>query len=167
MMTTTMTTTTMTTTTTTTTNTLRLLLRLLPIYATTFATTSTATNNDNNIIINNFQTLSEPDEEEQKRKVAEFTGYIILTGLVSAAATFIQNSTFALSGERLTTRLRQKSFAAIIKQEISYFDREENGVGFLTSRLTSDASLVKGVSLVSHFVKIKNISFYSEVVVHY
>ena len=86
---------------------------------------------------------------------------------MSAAATFIQNSTFALSGERLTTRLRQKSFAAIIKQEISYFDREENGVGFLTSRLTSDASLVKGVSLVSHFVKIKNISFYSEVVVHY
>ena len=98
-----------------------------------------------------LQALSEPDPEAQKAKVAEFVGYNIITGFVAAIATLLQNASFALSGERLTMRLRKQSFAAILKQEIGYFDDEKNGVGRLTSRLASDASLVKGVSCL-HFI---------------
>lgn len=93
-----------------------------------------------------LQLLSEPDLDVQSRKVATFAGFIILAGIVSAIANVIQNGCYSLSGERLTMRLRQQSFAAIAKQEIGYFDDEKNGVGAVTSRLASDASLVKGVS---------------------
>ena len=98
-------------------------------------------------LITVLQALSEPDPEIQKQKVAEFVGYIIMVGVISAIATICQNGLFALSGERMTMRLRQQSFATIVKQEIAYFDDEKNSVGALTSRLASDASLVKGVSV--------------------
>lgn len=82
----------------------------------------------------------------QEKRVASFVGYIVLVGVGSALANFLTNWLFALSGERMTERLRKQSFEAIARQEISYFDDEKNGVGFLSARLAQDASLVKGVS---------------------
>lgn len=69
-----------------------------------------------------------------------------MVGFISAFVTITQNGLFALSGERMTTRLRTQSFATIVKQEIAYFDDEKNSVGALTTRMASDASLVKWVS---------------------
>lgn len=37
-------------------------------------------------------------------------------------------------------------FGAMMKQEIGWFDRKENGVGALCSRLSSQASSIQGVS---------------------
>lgn len=73
--------------------------------------------------------------------------YIVTVGIGAALGSLIQHLLLNLSGEKLTARLRQQSFAAIIKQEISFFDEEKNGVGFLITRLSSDASLIKGVRL--------------------
>ncbi|XP_067932585.1 ATP-dependent translocase ABCB1-like [Watersipora subatra] len=90
--------------------------------------------------------LALPDPEEQKAQVAIISGLCALFGLVNAILLAIQSSCFATSGERLTRRLRQQSFAVIVKQEISYFDMEENAIGLLASRVASDASLVKGAT---------------------
>lgn len=49
-------------------------------------------------------------------------------------------------GEKLTRRLREKSFRAIIYQEISFFDKEENSTGALTAKLAEDATLVQGIT---------------------
>ncbi len=51
-----------------------------------------------------------------------------------------------VSGERLTLRLRMLSFRALLRQEMGYFDQKENSVGALTTRLSREASLVKGVT---------------------
>lgn len=37
-------------------------------------------------------------------------------------------------------------FRQMLRQEIGFFDRTENGVGALCTRLSSDASSVQGVS---------------------
>lgn len=95
----------------------------------------------------NWQALSESDPEIQKSRVAQYTGFIILVGVVSGLASVLQQFLFNLSGEKLTARLRQQSFATIVNQQISFFDEEKNGVGFLISRLANDASLVKGVCI--------------------
>ena len=39
-------------------------------------------------------------------------------------------------------RLRSDMFEAIMRREIGYFDREENAVGILTTRLSDDSRIV-------------------------
>ena len=50
---------------------------------------------------------------------------------------------FAVSGERLTRRMRHIGFSAMLRQEMGWFDREENSVSVLTTRLSADASALK------------------------
>jgi hypothetical protein len=40
-------------------------------------------------------------------------------------------------------RMRIISFASMLRQEISWFDKEENSIGALVTRLSSDASSLK------------------------
>ena len=46
----------------------------------------------------------------------------------------------------LTQRIRAKIFQALLRQEIDYFDKPENSVGALCTRLSTEASAVQGVS---------------------
>uniref|UniRef100_A0A8C1QMY0 ABC-type xenobiotic transporter n=1 Tax=Cyprinus carpio TaxID=7962 RepID=A0A8C1QMY0_CYPCA len=46
----------------------------------------------------------------------------------------------------LTMRLRRQAFNAMMRQEIAWFDDNNNAVGVLTTKLATDASLVKGVT---------------------
>uniref|UniRef100_A0A8B9KQW7 ATP-binding cassette, sub-family B (MDR/TAP), member 5 n=1 Tax=Astyanax mexicanus TaxID=7994 RepID=A0A8B9KQW7_ASTMX len=57
-----------------------------------------------------------------------------------------QGYMFGKSGEILTMRLRSQAFKAILRQDISWFDDHNNAVGVLTTKLATDASLVKGVT---------------------
>lgn len=51
----------------------------------------------------------------------------------------------AVAGERLTKRLREESFVALLSQPASWYDFTENSRGVLTSRLSTDASAVRGM----------------------
>lgn len=50
-----------------------------------------------------------------------------------------------MAGDGLTRRVRLQSFSAMLRQEISWFDKEKNATGILVSRLTDDARNVQGV----------------------
>ncbi|KAJ1980381.1 hypothetical protein H4R33_005484, partial [Dimargaris cristalligena] len=50
---------------------------------------------------------------------------------------------FAMSGERLTYRLRLASFRAIIYQDAAFFDDRANGTGTLCSKLATESERVK------------------------
>ena len=57
----------------------------------------------------------------------------------------------ALSGEKLTTRLRVQSFTAMMSQDIAWFDKEENTTGSLSTMLALDAKNVKAVwKIIAH-----------------
>jgi ABC-type multidrug transport system fused ATPase/permease subunit len=56
--------------------------------------------------------------------------------LISAAC-------FGIAGEKLTRRMREKAFEAILKQEMAFFDNEKNSTGALSARLAEDANMVK------------------------
>ena len=75
-----------------------------------------------------------------------YSGLLAGLGLVVGVATLCQNYFLAKAGENLTMRLRQMAFSSMLRQDISWFDDRNNQVGALTSRLATDASLVKGVS---------------------
>ncbi len=75
-----------------------------------------------------------------------YAGLLAGLGAVVGTATFFQNYFLAKAGENLTMRLRDMAFSSMLRQDISWFDDKSNQVGALTSRLATDASLVKGVS---------------------
>lgn len=54
---------------------------------------------------------------------------------------------FAISGERLTLRMRVEAFRAMLKQEMAWFDHPSNSTGNLCARLAGDASILQGVSV--------------------
>ncbi|KAJ3368938.1 Multidrug resistance protein 1 [Kappamyces sp. JEL0680] len=68
-----------------------------------------------------------------------------LLGVGAFISNFMQNL-FVVAGEKITRRLRFWSFQAILKQDIAYFDDEENSTGALMSKLAEDASLVPGLT---------------------
>ena len=59
---------------------------------------------------------------------------------------FFQNAMFGIASEKLTERIRKTAFESILRQDIAFFDVEENSTGSLTSNLSSDAQKVQGVS---------------------
>lgn len=67
--------------------------------------------------------------------------------MICAALARRQNFSLAVAGERLTKRLRYLSFKAMLRQDIAWFDQKANSTGALSTRLASDASEVKGVSV--------------------
>ncbi|CAF3948834.1 unnamed protein product [Rotaria sp. Silwood1] len=50
---------------------------------------------------------------------------------------------FAIAGSKLTQRVRSKAFACLLRQEVAFFDRPENGSGAVSVRLSSDASAIQ------------------------
>ncbi|KAJ3285478.1 GTPase-activating protein [Borealophlyctis nickersoniae] len=69
-----------------------------------------------------------------------------IIGIVNWFATFFKFFFFGVSGEKLTTRLRDRSFKQIMRQDIAFFDKEENSVGTLTSNLSNRAQEVQNMS---------------------
>uniref|UniRef100_A0A4W5N3H7 ATP-binding cassette sub-family B member 5 n=1 Tax=Hucho hucho TaxID=62062 RepID=A0A4W5N3H7_9TELE len=90
--------------------------------------------------------FSEVDPEVKRQKTMMFSLLFLLIGGVAFVTYFLKGYMFGKSGELLTMRLRRQVFHAMMRQEIGWFDDHNNAVGVLTTRLATDASLVKGVS---------------------
>lgn len=61
---------------------------------------------------------------------------------------------FGIAGENLTKRLRIEMFVSMVRQEMGWYDRKENGVGALCARLSSEAAQVQGVRKLFQCVKL-------------
>ncbi|XP_057195494.1 ATP-dependent translocase ABCB1 [Triplophysa rosa] len=90
--------------------------------------------------------FAEVDPEVKRQKTLMFSLLFLLVGTVAFITYFFQGFMFGKSGELLTMRLRSQAFSAMIRQEIAWFDDNNNAVGVLTTKLATDASLVKGAS---------------------
>ncbi|EGC33591.1 ABC transporter B family protein [Dictyostelium purpureum] len=78
---------------------------------------------------------------------ANFVALMFVALAVGAGiSNFFQGFLFSVIGEKLTYRLRKDCFSSIMKQDIGWFDLQENSCGKLTSHLASDAALVQGMT---------------------
>jgi len=67
-------------------------------------------------------------------------------GVVGLIANVLQLACYEIAGDRLVTRLRDMAFRKLMHQEIGYFDRVKNTTGAVTTRLSDDAHLVRGLA---------------------
>jgi len=84
-----------------------------------------------------------PTQELVQDAANKFSIYFVIFAIVIGIGYVTQFWTFGVVGERMTTRLRTELFEAFLRQEIGYFDLKENSVGALTSKLATDAAVVK------------------------
>ncbi|KAA8522033.1 hypothetical protein F0562_012653 [Nyssa sinensis] len=80
-------------------------------------------------------------QHEVKKIALLFCGAAPITVIVHA----IEHLSFGIMGERLTLRVREKMFSAILRNEIGWFDDTSNTSSMLASRLESDVTLLRSV----------------------
>jgi ATP-binding cassette subfamily B (MDR/TAP) protein 1 len=97
-------------------------------------------------LLSQAQTMLYDRNPERVREGGEFWGLMwFILGVVICAARFAQDYGLGVMTERLTRKLRTLAFCAMVRKEISFFDREENTTGALTTRLSDDAAKVNKV----------------------
>ncbi|KAI8147824.1 putative ABC transporter protein [Fennellomyces sp. T-0311] len=66
----------------------------------------------------------------------------VIIGIAAFLGFSLQTIAFEVAGERFTERLRGMLFRAYMRQEVGYFDRDENSMGALTAKIAVDAKNV-------------------------
>lgn len=84
-----------------------------------------------------------PNHTFMIRQIAKYC--YLLIGLSSAALIFntLQHFFWDVVGENLTKRVREKMLAAVLKNEMAWFDQEENESSRVAARLALDANNVR------------------------
>ena len=90
--------------------------------------------------------FAEPDASKAEEQARNFAIIILCIGIAGGLCQLASSTAFAYSGEALTWRMRIKTFKAILRQEISWFEHESNRLETLVTRLATDASALKGMT---------------------
>uniref|UniRef100_A0A8C2CAS7 ATP-binding cassette sub-family B member 5 n=1 Tax=Cyprinus carpio TaxID=7962 RepID=A0A8C2CAS7_CYPCA len=85
--------------------------------------------------------FAETDQELIRKRSELYSLLFAAIGVVSFFTFFLFQS-----GEILTMRLRLKSFNAMMRQDLSWYDDTKNNVGALTTRLAADTAQVQGAT---------------------
>ena len=83
------------------------------------------------------------DTDEMRDRGATLALLYIALSVTCVVSCLFQYWGTAHVGERVMLQLRSEMFESVIRREISYFDRPENSVGALTTRLSEDARLMQ------------------------
>ncbi|KAF9649396.1 P-loop containing nucleoside triphosphate hydrolase protein [Thelephora ganbajun] len=86
------------------------------------------------------------DRHERRHAGDRNALWFFIISILSALAIAIQNWMFNHAATQLSAVLRDKSFKAILSQDIEFFDREENNTGTLTAGLSSNPQKVFGLA---------------------
>ncbi|PIA62615.1 hypothetical protein AQUCO_00200550v1 [Aquilegia coerulea] len=83
------------------------------------------------------------DLSAMERKTKEFVFIYIGAGLYAVVAYLTQHYFFSIMGENLTTRVRRMMLSVILRNEVGWFDEDENNSSLIAARLATDAADVK------------------------
>ncbi|KAG6814237.1 hypothetical protein H0H92_015352 [Tricholoma furcatifolium] len=93
--------------------------------------------------INGF---SEPSNAEKRFQGDRNALWFFLIAIISTLSIGMQNYLFASAAATLTAKLRSLSFRAILRQDIEFFDKDENSTGALTANLSDNPQKVNGLA---------------------
>ncbi|OTA66793.1 ABC transporter [Hypoxylon sp. EC38] len=88
-----------------------------------------------------------PANSAQVKHDSDFwSGMFLMLAFVMCIAYTCQGIAFARCSERLIHRVRDRAFRTMLRQDVAFFDKDENTVGALTSFLSTETSHVAGLS---------------------
>ncbi|KAG2581603.1 hypothetical protein PVAP13_6KG059400 [Panicum virgatum] len=84
-------------------------------------------------------------DPDAKTKVSKYSLIFFTAGMVTLVSNILQHYIYGIVGEKAMKNLREDLFSAVLRNELGWFEKPKNGVGFLTSRIVSDTSTVKTI----------------------
>ncbi|XP_048231204.1 ABC transporter B family member 20 isoform X2 [Ricinus communis] len=84
-----------------------------------------------------------PDRHHLQEDVDKWCLIIACMGIVTVVANFLQHFYFGIMGEKMTERVRRMMFSAMLRNEVGWFDEEDNSADTLSMRLANDATFVR------------------------
>ncbi|BFU18176.1 p-glycoprotein [Entamoeba histolytica] len=84
--------------------------------------------------------------DEQANSILRSCMIIICIGIITMISFFCYVGLFMAAGEKMIGRIRRRFYYSIMHQNVSWFDRRENMVGAVTTKLTSDPTSLQGIS---------------------
>ncbi|XP_065871120.1 ABC transporter B family member 20 [Euphorbia lathyris] len=84
-----------------------------------------------------------PGRHHLQEDVNKWCLIIACMGVVTVVANFLQHFYFGIMGEKMTERVRRMMFSAMLRNEVGWFDEEENSADTLSMRLANDATFVR------------------------
>ncbi|PWA75902.1 AAA+ ATPase domain-containing protein [Artemisia annua] len=81
--------------------------------------------------------------KHMRNEVDKWCLIIACMGVVTVIANFLQHFYFGIMGEKMTERVRRMMFSAMLRNEVGWFDEEENSADTLSMRLANDATFVR------------------------
>ncbi|XP_020247604.1 ABC transporter B family member 2-like [Asparagus officinalis] len=97
------------------------------------------------------------DWETTQREVKKIALLFCSGAVVTVISHAIEHMNFGIMGERLTLRVREKMLEAILQNEIGWFDHASNNSAILSSRLETDATLLKTIAVDRSAILLQNI----------
>ncbi|KAK1312282.1 ABC transporter B family member 6 [Acorus calamus] len=83
------------------------------------------------------------ESHERHHDVNKWCLVIACMGIVTVFANFLQHFYFGIMGEKMTERVRRMMFSAMLRNEVGWFDEEENSADNLSMKLANDATFVR------------------------
>jgi len=93
-----------------------------------------------------FEIFSECDFDKQLSDSLMYMSIIFSLGGITMVITMCLNYSFALTGARLTKKLRVLMFESMLKQEVAFHDLEENRSSVLATLLATSTQYCRGLT---------------------
>ncbi|KII86803.1 hypothetical protein PLICRDRAFT_43464 [Plicaturopsis crispa FD-325 SS-3] len=84
--------------------------------------------------------------------------WFFIIAILSMISLGFQNYLFASAAATLTSKLRSLSFRAMLRQDVAFFDKDDNSAGGLTSSLSDNAQKVNGLAGITLGVIVQSVS---------
>ncbi|CAN4128139.1 unnamed protein product [Withania somnifera] len=97
------------------------------------------------------------DWDTTRHEVKKISFLFCLGAVLTVIVHAIAHTCFGIVGERLTLRVREMMFSAMLRNEIGWFDEMNNSSSTLASRLESDATLLRTVVVDRSTILLQNV----------
>ncbi|GMI74737.1 Arabidopsis thaliana ATP-binding cassette B19, MULTIDRUG RESISTANCE PROTEIN 11 [Hibiscus trionum] len=84
-------------------------------------------------------------EKDAKQLVAKYSIIFAVIGLLALFLHTLQHYFYGVVGETAMANLRKALYSGVLRNEVAWFEKPENSVGSLTSRIINDTSIVKTI----------------------
>ena len=99
------------------------------------------------VTLSEYTPLASSEQRSQIKSDSDFwSGMYLMLAIVEFLAFAIQGMLFAKASERLIHRVRDTAFRSMLRQDVGFFDKDENTAGALTSFLSTETTHVAGLS---------------------
>ncbi|KAK9468095.1 P-loop containing nucleoside triphosphate hydrolase protein [Lipomyces arxii] len=87
-----------------------------------------------------------PDYDAVFASIDLNAGLFFMLSIIFSASITISQYIFSYTSQKLVRRIRLMLFRQILRQDIAFFDKDENTTGSLTTKLSSEAQAIEGLT---------------------